>query len=160
MSIIKDKQIESISIDKIIGLNNKKLMCNKLLNIISNFSLDENGILLFNKMPLNSPKLIEAKSDFSLDPLEAKSISIPIGYSKYDIRTLYFFCNTSIHVDIYDNSYNGFLLFSSSTSRTGYFVINIPCEDKSTNKNLNVVISNHDNLPASGTLNFKLTTLI
>ncbi|AAK76904.1 hypothetical protein BJV85_003823 [Clostridium acetobutylicum] len=159
MSKIKDKQIESISAKKITDLNNKNFVSTDILAIINNFSLNENGKLLFNGSALGVPDLKELKENFILDPLQTKQLLLPVQFSKYDIRTLYCNCTGSVTVDIYDNSKNGFLVYSFNSCHSNYSIVNVPLEDKSGKNNLNLVITNHDLFSVCGTLTIKITSL-
>lgn len=160
MGKVKDKQIESISLNKIINLENKNFVSNEILDIINRFSRDEKGILLYDGAAIGEvPKLNEISSTFKLCPFEVKRIAIPTGFLKYDIRTIYYTSTSFIQIGIYDSLDNGFLLYSTSAAGPKYEIVNVPCEDKSGKKNINLVISNKGALPVAGTINIKITSL-
>lgn len=160
MCKVKDKQIESISLNKIINLENKNFVSNEILEIINRFSSDEKGELLYDGAAIGEmPKLNEISSTFKLYPFEVKKIAIPSGFLKYDIRTIYYTSTSLIQIDIYDNLNNGFLLYSTSACGCKYEIVNVPCEDKSGKKNINVIISNKGICPVTGTIDIKITSL-
>ncbi|URZ18512.1 hypothetical protein [Clostridium felsineum] len=160
MGRIKDKQIENISADKIINLNDKNFVSDKTLNIINNFSINENGILVYNGSAIGGvPILREIHRSFTLSPLETKYVALPVGFSKYDLRTLLLSSTGPVTIDIYDNCVNGFLVYSSCACMYKYDVINIPCEDKSGKNNVNLVISNDNIFLTCVSINIKITSL-
>lgn len=160
MGKVKDKQIESISLNKIINLENKNFVSNEILEIINRFSSDEKGVLLYDGTAIGQvPKLNEINSTFKLCPFEVKKIAIPAGFLKYDIRTIHYTSTNFIKIDIYDNLDNGFLLYSTSAYGWKYEIVNVPCEDKSGKKNINLIVSNKGALPVAGNINIKITSL-
>lgn len=160
MGKVKDKQIESISLSKIINLENKNFVSNDILEIINRFSIDEKEGLLYNGAAIGEvSKLREISSTFKLCPFEIKKIAIPAEFLKYDIRTIYYTSTSYIQIDIYDNLNNGFLLYSTSACGCKYEIVNVPCEDKSGKKMINLIISNKGMLPVTGTIDIKITSL-
>jgi len=75
MGKVKDKQIESISLNKIINLENKNFVSNEILEIINRFSSDEKGELLYDGAVIGEvPKLNEISSTFNYVRLRLKEL--------------------------------------------------------------------------------------
>lgn len=159
MGLIKNKMIKDVAADKIIETNTKKFITGSLLQLINKFSYSD-GVLKYDGSAIGMPQLYEAQTTIRLNASESQFITLPVGFNKYDIRTVYFDANAIVNVTIYDKAVNGFVVYDSLSEKSCYDVVNVPCEDKSGNKNLNVKIQNTANVPTTVTLSIKVTSLV
>lgn len=88
--------------------------------------------------------LIEKEIDVLVMSGESKYVPIPIGYDKYDIRTLLVTNDKDSDTSnqIYDKMTGGIRIYKSLNEKSTYDILNIPCIDKDGSKTCHLYVEN------------------
>ena len=108
---------------------------------------------------LGVPKLKEVTHTDMLLAGTSKEVHLDVGFSKYDIRTVYFGSTGLITLKIKDQATGGFTVYQSLNAVNAYDIVNAPCEDKDTTDKIHVTIENNGTGTVNLDLSIKLTSL-
>lgn len=160
ISKITHKMISRILADQVIESDSKQFVTIEEKSIINSLSILDDK-LMYNGVGIGLPQLKEVKTTVQLGALESKTLSVDVGFNKYDIRTLEFTSDsTKAVVSIFDKNEDGFQVYKSIAAYKVYDVVNIPCEDKDDTNKLHISISNTDSAQTNVTVAIKVTSLL
>lgn len=108
---------------------------------------------------LGVPKLKEVNHTDTLLARTSKEVHLDVGFSKYDIRTVYFGSTGLVTLKIKDQSTGGFTVYQSLDAVSAYDIVNAPCEDKDATDKIHITIENNGAGTVNLDLSIKLTSL-